>query len=34
MEISHMKYGFEETLLPLSLPMFELEETYLSIKVI
>ena len=36
MGISHLKYGFvrEETLLPLSLPMFGLEEPYLCIKVI
>ena len=36
MEISHFKYGFvgEETLIPLSLPMFGLEEPYLYIKVI
>ena len=35
-EISHLKYGFvgEETLLPLSLPMFRLEEHYLCTKVI
>ena len=36
MEISHLKYGFvgKETLLPISLPMFGLEEPYLCIKVI
>ena len=35
MEISHLKYGFvgEETLLPLSLFMFGLEEPYFYIKV-
>ena len=36
MKISHLKYGFvgEKTLIPLSLPMFGLEEPYLCIKVI
>ena len=36
MEISHLKYGFvgEETLLPLSLPIFGSEEPCLCIKVI
>ena len=36
MEISHLKYGFvdEENLLPLSLPIFGLDEPYIYIKVI